>query len=494
MKTHVIQLEPHDDLISIRDKMDWAKAQRILLLWPHGRDVSVRPLDLALLQRHAVALGAELGLVTHSGDIRRVARQLAMPVFDTSAEAQRGIWLVRRKPKPERKLRRTDLRALRAEARQPDPLEPRTPLARLGVFASGVLSTIVLMALFLPSARIDLSPTTHTQSITLPINASPGVTSVFLSGNLPAHSIEVTVQGSKSAKPTGAVQSPDKPAQGVVRFRNITDKPLTIPVGTVVRTLDEPGVRFATQVEAAVEGGSGKTADAAVSALDFGTIGNLKAGEIQAIEGSLGLDLTVTNPEPTSGGTDRSRLAPNADDRARLHDALMIELGQQALDAMRRQLASGDVLFPDTLTATDTLVETYTPVEGQVADELSLTMQAAFQAYYAAEDDLAYLAHSALDAALPPGFEPDSNSLKLAPASALFSGPDGSTRFQLRIERAIRARIDPGLVMRLVRGRLVTTASERLTATFTLAKLPQIEMSPSWWPWLPMVPFRITVN
>jgi hypothetical protein len=64
MKTQLIPLESHDDLISIRDRMSWAKTPRILLVWPKSERIPLRPLDLKVLQRHATSLGAQLGLVT----------------------------------------------------------------------------------------------------------------------------------------------------------------------------------------------------------------------------------------------------------------------------------------------------------------------------------------------------------------------------------------------------------------------------------------------
>ena len=95
MKTQLIQLESHDDIISIRDKMSWAKTPRILLVWPRKGRVGVRPFDLVLLRRHAESLGAELGLVTHDAEIRAAARPMALPVFSKTGHAQRKPWPLR---------------------------------------------------------------------------------------------------------------------------------------------------------------------------------------------------------------------------------------------------------------------------------------------------------------------------------------------------------------------------------------------------------------
>ena len=64
MKTKIISLESHDDLISVRDKFSWAKTPRILLVWPKYEKITLRLLDMKVLQRHADSLGAQLGLVT----------------------------------------------------------------------------------------------------------------------------------------------------------------------------------------------------------------------------------------------------------------------------------------------------------------------------------------------------------------------------------------------------------------------------------------------
>src|SRR5512140_2405664 len=114
MKTQIITLESHDDLISVRDRMSWAKTPRILLVWPKGEPVDLRLLDLKVLKRHANALGAQLGIVTRGDAIRRKAEAAGLPVFESSAAAQREAWPAvqrggRRKVRPPRK----DLRELR---------------------------------------------------------------------------------------------------------------------------------------------------------------------------------------------------------------------------------------------------------------------------------------------------------------------------------------------------------------------------------------------
>src|SRR5512143_1964020 len=121
MKTQIIALEAHDDFISVRDRMSWAKSPRILLVWPKYEKITLRGADLRILQQHAASLGAEMGVITRKGDVRRDAERFGIPVFRSAAAAQRGAWGPRKQLRPqgtERKPReRAELEAMKAAAR-----------------------------------------------------------------------------------------------------------------------------------------------------------------------------------------------------------------------------------------------------------------------------------------------------------------------------------------------------------------------------------------
>jgi len=52
VKTQIIQLEEHDDTISVKDKMDWSQTPRVLLVWPERGKVFRNRIDLVLLDRY----------------------------------------------------------------------------------------------------------------------------------------------------------------------------------------------------------------------------------------------------------------------------------------------------------------------------------------------------------------------------------------------------------------------------------------------------------
>ncbi len=83
MKTQIIQLSQYEDAISVREKMSWSQAQRILLVWPAAGRLTNAKLDLTLIARKADSLGAQLAVVTRDPLLCFYADQLGISVFDT---------------------------------------------------------------------------------------------------------------------------------------------------------------------------------------------------------------------------------------------------------------------------------------------------------------------------------------------------------------------------------------------------------------------------
>ena len=494
MKTQVIQLDSHDDVTSVRDKMSWAKTERVLLVFPHRSRILARTLDLRLLQRHAATLGAQLAIMARSDELRRAAEELGIPAFATAASAQRQVWEREKTPARPRRLVRPDLRRMRREAFPPEARWRSLFGFRFLFFSLAVLAIFAVLWLFIPSATIQLSPATHLQSLTFTVSASPNVTTVNLAGSLPARLTSVVVEHNKTVQATGSVTIPDARAQGLARFRNLTTALAGIPAGTVVSTQTSPPVRFATTMDAVVAAGLSKTVDVPVQAVEAGSTGNLPADTLIAIEGDLGTSLAVTNPGPTAGGSDRTAAIQTAADRSRVHEALLAELLEECKTGLQQTLTPGDITFPDTLAVSQVLSETFFPAEGQSGNALSLTMRLQCQAQYASLADVNALAEMSLDANLPEGFAPASDGLAMLPARFPLTDSDGITRWDVQVQRLLRARLDPLTAVQLSLGRKPAEAILRLKESLPLADSPVIQVKPNWWPWLPIVPLRIDVS
>jgi hypothetical protein len=503
MKTQIIQLEPHDDIISTRDKMGWGQAARIVLVWPKRERILARKLDLLLLNRHAVKMGAQLALVTDDPDVRHNARQLAIPVFKNQRLARNPRWRVgKRLPRSiERRRPRPDLSTLRQEIRPTQTAWYNLPNARRGFHAVSIFAALVLLAIMIPAASIRLHPVTHTQELRFPVSARPSASTIELSGDLPAQYINFFVEGHQEISASGNMAVPEKSSFGRVEFTNLTDKVVKIPTGLVVATIPDDGqqaIRFSTTISMDVaEGG---TARISIRCLVSGKVGNVRASEIKAIEGPLGLSLSVTNPTPMTGGSEQLVKVPTPQDARRLHDHLYASLQKAA----ERQLVEGNLVpdgFPieSSLNLVSVLEETYDPslqegVFTQPADRLGLTMRMEFKGLYVSNKDLHDMATRILDANLQQGYRPLPVTLELEHISDPIIYEDLTAHWRIEARRTIQAIIEEQQVQELVRGQTPIQAASALQAKLPINGDAHIQLAPQWWPRLPILPFRIEVS
>lgn len=492
MKTQILQIEPHDDAISTRDKMGWSQTSRILLVWPARGRVLSRRLDLVLLLRHSQALGAQLALVVSDPEVRYQASRLGISTFRSVQAAQKARW---KRPLGRRVTNGASRLAARlalSSHRQLSTSRPLTIRARLGFFSLGVLAVLSMAAVLFPGAEIRLSPARRVQEVTFSARADPSIAQVHRSGLVPVQARSVVVEGRDQLQPSGTARVPDQKAYGEVVFTNLTDKALTIPAGTEV-SAGRSGMRYATSRDGRLPAGPGETLSLPVSATLPGSAGNLAAGRIQAILGPLSTELTVTNPAPIQGGSERTTPAPTAQDRDQLHNRLLATLQDSAREEIRQSLKPGDRLLNPGLTLKTTLEENFIPSGTEPTYLLELSMRLEFQALVLSADDLQTLANLVLDANLPAGYEKTSQQVEIDLIGPPEIMGEGGARLQLRASRAIRASLSPAQAINLALGLSPSGAMERLSAALPLEAPPQISLWPAWWPRLPIVPLRITV-
>ncbi len=492
MKTKIITLESYDDLISVRDKLSWAKTPRILLVWPKYEKVTLRLLDLKVLQRHADSLGAQLGLVTKWNNVRRDAESLGIPVFRSTAAAQLDAWpesqpREQRAPKPPRK----GLRLLRDKVYLQEPAWRTSLSGRVLTFTVGVLAVLTVAGLFIPRASVILSPEAQTISLTIPVSASSDFKTVSLNGEIPAQTISMTVSNERSLLLTNFISMPKTKAAGVIRFTNLGANEMIVPAGTVVAT--NTLIRFSTANEVKLPPGPDEFVEVRVEALEAGNQGNVDANTITTIEGELGLLAKVTNLEPTTGGTNEDVHGATDDDRSKLREEVLGELQSIAGKQIRSSLGAGDLYLSDTLKVVSIQHEEFSPPAGQAGDSLLLSMQAEFTAEYILAEDLKTLAASAVTASIPAEFSPN-GEMSLTPLDAPITDAAGITRFSLQASQATLRNLDLMQVFNLVRGRDVRSAAVAVKEAFSLQNEPEIRVAPSWWRWLPLIPFNISVE
>ncbi len=509
MKEQILHLDSHDDGLSARDKMGWVQTQRVLLVWPPRGRVLTRRLDLVLLHRHATALGAMLGLVTQDSDVRDHAAELGLPCFD-SLPASRRPWRYR-KPRP--------LPATPRRQPPPDPdplplplppfLHPPAPASGAGVRAvarvggrllrpvafSLALAAVAVAALIaLPGAAVQVSPLTRPINLTLPLTAAvdPGQ-----AADLPAREVAVELESSLRIPTTGLTDVPSTRASGSVTFTSLINQPVSVPAGTGVRTTSGGQARFLTTQPAQAPAGPGQTVQVPIQAAEPGPQGNVAAEQINAVEGPLGLQLAVINPQPTSGGGVEQRSAVSPDDQARVRAQLLAEMQQSAIASLAGQLGPYDMLPAQSVTVTRILAETYDRFPGEQSDTLALTLRVRVTGLAVDESlarDLAFEKLAAL------GRSQFGQTFALAPGSQSYTrlsdpqvDPAGLVTFRVSAGARVARQINPGQVRLALRGLTPAEAAGRLAATQPISRAPQIEIWPAWYPRLPLLPFRIRV-
>lgn len=500
MKTQIIQLEPHDDIVSARDKMGWGQTSRILLIWPDTGRVLDRRLDLILLQRHATTLGAQLAIVTTDPNVRYLAKELFIPVFNETNQAQDSSWRVknRRRSRQSIKLIKSehtspDLKILYTQTHPSTPAWLKNPVTRVILFTIGVLAVFSIGAIILPSATVKLNVKKETQEITLDIMSNPEIDSINLSGEIPARRARVIVEGRSSLPVQGTIQLPDEYASGHVTFTNLTDKIISIPPNSVVRTLDKEPVRFLTTKKVDVPAGPGNSIPAPVQAVEPGKYGNLPAHSLLAIEGSIGLNLAVTNPLPTRGGKDRTAPAPTDNDRKLLYQQILDDLKITAISELRAQLGVDDILFTSTLNITDVLEETYDPADGLPSDFVNLNLRVEFEALTVSGDDIENLLTQIMDANLAKDTSPFKETLEYFYLEEPEMDEDGIARWKIHAIRSFKVRIPETQVVDKIKGQTTKTAERNLSDTLPLNHPPELKVIPDWWPRIPVLPFRVNI-
>ncbi len=492
MKTQIITLESHDDLISVRDKLSWAKTPRILLVVPKYAQVNLRILDLKVLQRHADSLGAQLGIVTRRAKVRRDAQALGMTVFASTAKAQRDPWAdsaprIRRIPKVPRR----DLRQIRDSIYEKEAAWRASLLGRVLAFTAGVIAVLAILGLFIPRATLILSPEAKIQRVVIPVLASESTQGVSVTGLIPAQKISATVSAEQSVAITSRISVPKSKSKGVARFINLSQAEVEIPAGTVVAT--ESSTRFVTLNDTRLPAGMDQFVDAPIEAIEAGVQGNVASDEITLVEGALGLSISVVNPNPLKGGANSQLIGATDEDRANLSEALLADLRRAAETKLQAQMAPADLLLLDTVEVVQIMEETFFPPVGQPGKTASLTMKVEFSARYAVGDDLNTLSLSTLNASVEEGF-----AQTALPAYQIISTPvtdtSGVTHFELEVTRTLLRQVDSMQVFSIVRGYKPESMTDELVSKLSLRQAPEIIITPFWWKWLPLIPFNISVN
>jgi hypothetical protein len=494
MKVQIIYLDIHDDNISARDKLNWAQTPRVAMVWPKQGKVLSSRLDLALLHHHAKQLGRQIALVTQDPDVQRGARDLGVPCAASLSDLPEDHW-----PSPGPPV--TPLPRGKAELwTQPRHLAPGPSLPASVVpaidglhwfaFGSAILAVLMLTATLLPSASIVVAPETAPALMEMELQLQPEACPPGIVTCVPATQVGVRMQGELRLPTSGRVPLPKSRAQGEVVFVNQTDEPLDIPAGTGVRSSSDPALRFETTEALHLEGEVGASAGIGVIAVDPGSRSNLPVAAIDAVEGPLGLRVSVSNPVPTTGGDESFYAGVTSQDILRLREGLREQLVQQARVTIEASLAPADRLADDSLRIGEIFEEVLDQAAGEASETVSGTLDARITALTYNQADLTAAAYQFARAQLGDSRQIASGSMELAQIGDLQLQANGSAWLSARARFSTFQSMDPEALGRSIRGKPSQHTGEILARDHDLT-LRRLELFPRWFPWIPWLPSRI---
>jgi len=479
MKIAILELHSYDDLATLQDKMLWARAPRILLVWPSRGSPRLRgPVDLVLLRRYAARLGAHMAVVTRDPQVRAWALQARVPVFPDVTAAHQRAWRIPRlrRRRPSRAARRVEERELRRFSHRDASTAPLS--LRLLAFLVGLSAVLALAGFLLPGARVELSVPARVQTATLTLRGRVGGGAEAL----PLQMITVRVSDDFTRAVRGTRLWPYKAAQGMVVFTNLSDTAVTIPAGLRIATITNPKITFQTLHQNQIPAGIGQTLTLPVVALQPGTVGNRPPDDLRLLPSPWDLHVVVTNPEPTSGGEDRPVPWPTRTEYQALKAAAEHDLRTQAIRAFHQR---GWPWVTQSLALDATLNERFTPDQPAASAYLTLHLEQRYRAWAVDPADIERWLTDLLDQRLQPGWRAQPDSLTWHLLEATPKPDQEGWAWRLQAQRLIYPAPSPREVAAIGRGLPIAEGAARIQARLHLPARPRIEPWPSFWPWLP---------
>ncbi len=504
-----IQLEPYDDVTSVRDRLQFIKAGRVLLVFPPDASILQRKLDLVLIQREATRRNLRLAIVTKNYVVADNAKDLQLSVFYTVEEARTSRWkrpqnkvFIDRRDRPQQQ--HDPYQLMKAASRLKPPPSPAkqtwSRIVRGTFFGIAILALLFSFYATVPSATVVVVPARDELNITINIVADPGITQVIPESlRIPATVERRLQEGTVTVETTGRRPGENSLAEGTVTFSNLTDLAQFIPAGTLVQTATTPPVRFATQEDAALPARQGATVNVAIRALETNPpfTSNQPPDAIVRIVGDLAASVSVRNQNATYGEGVREISFVTEFDQQRLQNLARQQVRQNARDTLLVSLDEASYLVvAESISIVEAREFIYSADVGQPAETVTLTLRAVIEATIVDLRNAELAAFANLGKYVTEGRNIDEESLIYRRGEVQQTLEDGSIIFQVRVEGTTYIAIDANQVRERLSGLSVGEAKAVLEREYLLdpQRPPTIDTWPSFLNRMPIFPIRIGVD
>jgi hypothetical protein len=495
MKTTIIKLDRKDDIVSIKDKMVWGKTSRIIFVVPKRGRVNLKELDLVLLRRNSEQLGVEIALVSRNNRVTSLATRIGIPVFSDIDQAQKRLWNDFRTQGntfsgiTKSRMTTDELDSMRYNLPERKKNWTDSIIIRWTAFIFGMASVLALLALFIPKARVVIDLTENEQTLNLPVWASTRISRPNPSGGLPTHEITTTITLTEEIPSSGQTSWNQGYSEGMVVVTNNTTGDVEIPQGTIFLTSGQLVKRYIL-AEAQVLSVDEGTISLPVKAVEQGPQYNIDPGEIQAVEGQLGLFISASNPAPFTGGGAHQVRAPIEQDYLDLRERILAQAASRGIEEIQSQLLREQIILPASVMIDEIISESFQPALETPSDVLTMTMKVNITGLYYNQSDLESVVRFALDANLGENNAAVAETMKWH-ESSVPEAEDDVYRWEVFAERQIWQGWQPDVLSEKLAGKDLSSAKAQIKQQYALEAVPSIQVSPDWWPWLPFLSFNI---
>lgn len=496
MKTLILQLDPYDDSVSIRDKISWSKSERIILVFPKKYRFSLSFLDLTLIKRGSESQGSQVALITRDREMQALAQSLAIPVFTSVPRAQKGNWDQESKRQPFEKKNLLGYSAIvEKQASVPRQGVHQTPPAWIRI-VSMLLAAAALIGLavyLFPSATVNLYPVTTTQKLSLDIVATDKIDSPNLSGLVPANLLPLIVSGELKGTSTGSVEIPTKKATGTLTVTNQGLQTIQLPQGTVFFTRNEPAKRFVSFQNSTVVLQTGASAVVEAEAVEPGMQGNIAEGEVLDIENISNGDLSITSASYFKGGETITVPAPSEADYQKLKVKLLQDLELKAEEMLTTEKEEELINAGKPRLETILSENRHNPV-GEPSDILTLSISAQYLGFMVKHSEVVILFSRILDLSIEKSTHAVDDEVQITQVADPELNPDGEMILHLTGSRLVTKDWDQDRIRVLITGKSFSAAERILNEEIEHIKPADIISSIKFWKVLPFMGSRITFN
>jgi len=336
-------LDNADEITDAVARLRGATDERVVFVVPPGSRIATGRINFKLLAREAESRDLHMAIASPDEQVRAMAGSAGVLAFGTTAEAEAA--LERGDPAPE---------PTKATAPVPDDHDGGASTGQQGgrgtVFGRnrrrlGITTVIVLVVALiggyaalqtLPTAEITLAPRVSALGpIEVPVTTSTAITEPDVaSGQIPAIELPIPLLVERTF-PASGVETISDPATGEVLFSSLVTFQ-DIAAGTRVKT--PSGIEFQTTELVTLgqpdEGEGPGVVRAPVVAVEAGAGGNVPATTITVVTSLEDQGISVTNPEPTTGG--RMKVTPQV--TAQDYDAAAADLQNRLAGALAAYL------------------------------------------------------------------------------------------------------------------------------------------------------------